>query len=328
MAIYTGVSKSKLFTGNTKVKRMYLGNEKIYSAGNIVTYIVDTNISYQEEVDEGNSVLSPKTFTPSKAGWTFAGWQTDKTASTPLSSMIMEDNPITLYAVFTQTITLSYNGNGNTGGSVAAQTGLRYYNNGSINNPSFILKPNTFTRNECTFKKWSLGSTGGTQYAAGASVTISVSTVMYAIWSGVNKNIVNSLLLNVNYISNSNGSLPDYTHTLWSNLNIDCSLYKAVQITTKQVFAETRHEMTGVTFGIYESGGNYLPIAYSYKEAGSVGGALHKGLFVADGSTATLNFKNTSGITKLYLGLGTYNGSARWYGSAFIWVTSVTLIGR
>lgn len=54
---------------------------KIYSAGNIVTYYVDSGTYYTEEVDSDASCLSPKTFTPSKDGWSFVGWRKDKTAS-------------------------------------------------------------------------------------------------------------------------------------------------------------------------------------------------------------------------------------------------------
>ena len=38
---------------------------------------------------------------------------------------------VTLYAVFRQTITLSYNANGGSS-TPAAQTGYRYYNNGNM----------------------------------------------------------------------------------------------------------------------------------------------------------------------------------------------------
>lgn len=182
MSVYTGPSKGKWFMGINKVKKVYLGAGKVYSSGSIVTYMVDTNISYQVETDEGNTVLSPKTFTPSKAGWTFKGWRIDKTASAPLSSMIMGDNPITLYAVFTQTITLGYSGNGSTSGSVAVQAGTRYYNNGNISNPTFTISGNGFARTGYSFKTWSMGSTSGTQYAAGTKITLASSTVMYALW--------------------------------------------------------------------------------------------------------------------------------------------------
>lgn len=266
MSIYTGNQKlKKLYIGNQAVRKAYLGNQLVYSAGNIVTYHVDAGVRYQEEVGEGESCLSPKTFTPQKAGWTFVGWRTDSVASGDvLASKVMGDNPVTLYAVFAhnvkvtyyngsttvsrqtksrywnngnaaspsfaltqaaksgwsargwstsaagnggityangaaftrnsdvtlygmyqQAVTLSYSGNGATGGSTAAQTGYRYYNsNGQTLNASFSLRANGFTRTSYTFSKWALGSAGGTQYAAGAGVTLAASTIFYALWVG------------------------------------------------------------------------------------------------------------------------------------------------
>ena len=268
MSIYTGNQKlKKLYIGNQAVRKAYLGNQLVYSAGNIVTYHVDAGVRYQEEVGEGESCLSPKTFTPQKAGWTFVGWRTDSVASGDvLASKVMGDNPVTLYAVFAhnvtvtyyngsttvsrqtksrywnngnaaspsfaltqaaksgwsargwstsaagnggstyangatfsrdsditlygmyqQTISVAYAGNGATSGSVSGQSGLRYYNSGSGNavNPSFVLRPNSFVKTNYTFTKWALGSAGGTQYAAGASVALSASTTFYALWQGV-----------------------------------------------------------------------------------------------------------------------------------------------
>lgn len=159
---------------------------EVYSAGKMVTYMVDSGISYQEKVKKGQSCLAPTTFTPSKSGWTFAGWREDSTASgSVLSEKVMERSPITLYAVFKQTITLSYNGNGAMSGSTASQSGTRYYNNGGAYNPSFTLRSNGFGRTYYNFQKWALNSAGGTQYSAGASITLSGNATMYAIWKQV-----------------------------------------------------------------------------------------------------------------------------------------------
>lgn len=255
------LQKYKLLHNGQPLKRGYHNTStQIWSAGNTVTYIVDTGTSYQEEVDYEASVLSPKTFTPTKSGWTFVGWREDKTASgTVLTSKVMGDNPITLYAVFRaavtityyngsttanstsgyryynngnivnptlaltqaalsgwtargwststagngaitvgngatftpsvsftlygmyqQTITLSYNGNNATSGSVAAQTGIRYYNsNGNTVNPTFTLAANGFARTGYTFAGW---STAGVIYKPGASVTLSASTGFAVYW--------------------------------------------------------------------------------------------------------------------------------------------------
>lgn len=199
MSINIGTKKIKIYIGDTKVSKVYLGNTKIYSSGSNCTYICDDN-TYQEEVDEGASCLSPKTFTPEKSGWQFAGWRQDAAASgSVLSSLVMGDAPITLYAVFRQTITLSYNGNSATGGSTPSQTGTRYYNNGNVTNPVFTLSTSGFTRTGYTFSKWALGSTGGTQYTAGASVTLAASATAYAVWTATNLTVTG----NTKYISTS-----------------------------------------------------------------------------------------------------------------------------
>lgn len=186
MPIMIQNNKTKLMCGGSKIAKMYCQGDVIYSSGNIVTYHVDTGVSHMEEVDEGVSCLSPKTFTPQKSGWTFVGWREDAAANgTVLSSKVMADDPIVLYAVFRQQITLSYAGNGNTGGATAAQTEQRYYNNGNVANPSFVLRTNGFSRSCYTFTKWALNSAGGTQYAAGSSITLSANTTMYATWTYV-----------------------------------------------------------------------------------------------------------------------------------------------
>ncbi|MDE6638988.1 MAG: InlB B-repeat-containing protein [Acetatifactor sp.] len=191
---------NKIYIGNTKVLKIYLGSTKIYSSDSTCTYICDGN-TYQEEVDQGASCLSPKTFTPTKDGWEFAGWRQDTEANgSVLSSLTMGDAPVTLYAVFRQTIILSYNGNSATSGSTAAQTGYRYYNNGNVANPDFTLRSSEFSRSGYIFTSWALGSAGGTQYAAGANVTLAANTAMYAVW-------INAAPVSYNY----NGGIQSYT---------------------------------------------------------------------------------------------------------------------
>lgn len=181
---YLGNSyKIKMYLGNIPIHRMYLGNERIYPNAGMVTYHVDTNVTYTEEVDIDESILNPSTFTPSKSGWTFVGWRKDTAANgSVLSNEVMTGDDVTLYAVFRQTITLSYNGNGSTGGSTASQSGYRYYNNGNASNPSFILRENGFSRSGYVWTRWAQGSTSGAQYSAGSSVTLSTSTTFYSVW--------------------------------------------------------------------------------------------------------------------------------------------------
>ena len=94
-----------------------------------VTYDYETNggtsatketdkVNYGENID-----LTP---TATKSGWTFVGWNTNKNATSALSSLTMGDSNVTLYAIYrkeAKTITITFNKNGSTsqtpsGGSV------------------------------------------------------------------------------------------------------------------------------------------------------------------------------------------------------------------
>jgi len=141
-----------------------------------------------------------------KSGWTARGWSTSTAGNGGITynngATFSRDSNVTLYGMYQQTITLSYSGNGNTGGSTSAQTGTRYYNSGKnvYVNPSFSLRSNGFTKTNYSFSKWAMGSTSGTQYAAGASVTLSSNTTFYAIWTyaGSPVKVVSPELTNAN----------------------------------------------------------------------------------------------------------------------------------
>lgn len=161
MSVYIGTKKVKLFNGNKKIKKIYVGAKKIYSSGNIVTYYVDTNTIYQEEVDSEASCLSPTTFTPELSGYTFVGWREDTTASGEvLSEKIMGDEPISLYAVFKKTLSLSFESNYASGGSTAPVYGTLYYNNGNTAKPTVYLPPCGYSYSGATFQRWGLGTPG------------------------------------------------------------------------------------------------------------------------------------------------------------------------
>lgn len=185
MPIMCGGSKIKLLPSG-QVKKIYCENSVVYSSGSTVTYHITDSLSYTEEVDEGESVLSPKSFSPDGlvgASWDFIGWREDKTAGAAvLTNRVMGETPVDLYAVYRLAITLSYNGNGNTGGATEAETKYRYYNNGNYADPSFTLKANGFTRTGYVFGVWAAGSASGAQYKAGASVTLTAGAAYYAVW--------------------------------------------------------------------------------------------------------------------------------------------------
>ena len=183
--IYLGSSAVKgIYLGSAAVRKVYLGSELLYSAGNVVTYVIDTGKSYEEEVADGASVLAPAIFTPQKTGYTFLGWRTDQTASGDvLTQKTMEGESLTLYAVFGKAITLTYDGNQNTGGSTAAETKYQYYNNGNISGaPVYTVKTCGFTRTDYSFVWW---SSAMTNYNPGDTLTLTSSTTLYAQWKAV-----------------------------------------------------------------------------------------------------------------------------------------------
>lgn len=142
--------------------------------------MVDIGISYTEEADSGTSCLSPKTFTPQKTGWSFVGWREDRTAGAGvLESKVMADSPVTLYAVFRAGVTVTYYNNST---SASSTSGYRYYNNGSVVNPSFQLTQ--ASSGGWTARGWSTSNQGnaGITYANGAAFTRDSNVTLYGLY--------------------------------------------------------------------------------------------------------------------------------------------------
>lgn len=180
--IYNGTQPTTINYNNKSLSDVKYGSTIVWRK-RTVTYYSETGSTRSASYIEGQAISLSSSYAFSKSGYSFIGWRQDKTASSSvLSSLKMGSSNISLYAVYRQTITLSYNGNGATGGSTASQTGYRYYNNGSTSNPSFTLRSNGFSRTNYRFVNWRMGSASGTAYNAGATVTLSSNTVFYAYW--------------------------------------------------------------------------------------------------------------------------------------------------
>ena len=176
MASYENTTIKKMTYNGQKVKKWYHNGVKVFSAGNVVTYYVDTDNIHTEEVDSEASCLSPTTFTPSKTGYTFVGWRNDTSASSDvLTTKIMGDEPICLYAVFKRMLTATFDGNSPTSGSVASISVAQYYNNGTTLDPTITLPANGFTKTNYMFTKWDLGNPGIT-------IVLTADTTITAQW--------------------------------------------------------------------------------------------------------------------------------------------------
>lgn len=182
---YNGTNLSIVKYESTELDKVIYNDTTVYQRIT-VNYYCENTVYKSVKVISGNNVDLSSSNAANKSGWTFLGWRLDKTASSNVQSSIIADTvDINLYAVYRQTITLSYSGNGATSGSTASQTGYRYYNNGSTTNPSFTLRSNGFSRTNYRFVNWRMGSASGTAYNAGSSVTLANNTTFYASWTAI-----------------------------------------------------------------------------------------------------------------------------------------------
>ena len=172
-----------------------------------------------------------------RSGWTARGWSTGTAGNSAITynngTAFTRDSNVTLYGMYQQTITLSYNGNGSTSGSTASHTGTRYYNSGKnvAVNPTFTLKSNGFAKIGYGFAKWASGSASGTQYVAGASVTLSANTTFYAVWKTVSVTIISdgNLLQSNCIVSNTGTSFSN--HATYSTRAIKMSPASGLSMT-------------------------------------------------------------------------------------------------
>ncbi len=199
------------------ITKISIGDKLVYTAGNTVTYHVDTNTTYTEDVDADETVLSPKSFIPEKTGWQFVGWKQNTQADSKVETDLnMGDSPITLYAVFKQAITVTYY-NGNTTKQTAVE--YRYYNNGNSTNPTFTINQADLTGSGWHAIGWSIGTTANAaiSYPALSNTSISADVTLYAMYTA---NIT------LSYSNNGGtGNMASSTGTSYYNSGSGATLY-------------------------------------------------------------------------------------------------------
>lgn len=314
--VYIGNKNCKMFLGNRKIKKAYIGDTKVYSAGNICTYQIGAGITYQEEIDDGISCLKPETFTPSLSGWTFLGWRTDQTASgNVLNNLIMGDDPITLYAVFRQAVVLTKIINKST----TTATGYRYYNNGNVANAAFSISNPSVSG--ATFLGWSTSTSASVTYAAGTkSITLSGNTTIRSVfkYNDVTYNIPNAD--GHPYVCSNGGDWigPGTSNWIGSptiNISIDCSKYSGIKSTdcTARIKINFEHRLISWTAS---AGGSTVTILSWYENDGSDSGVRN--------APYTINFSKTSGTTNMKFDLSGDSST----GDVWLYSHNVTAIGR
>lgn len=181
MAIYRDATRVNLYTGDKKMKKVYSGDVKVYSSGCIVTYHVDTDVTYTEEIEDGEYVHHPISFTPQKSRFRFLGWRYDTAAvsgvwtdtnNPPIVGKDITSETCDVYAVFTANATVTYSANGGSGSNVMDITPI-YYNNGNQTQAKFTARPsNLFSRTGYAFVNWTFSSVG--TVSAGMSLSLAL----------------------------------------------------------------------------------------------------------------------------------------------------------
>lgn len=119
---------------------------------------------------------------PTRSGYTFVGWGTSSTDTTEDYSAGGEyksNSSANLYAIWSKTITLSYNANGGSGAPANQSTTV--YN--ATTQTAFTISGTIPTRSGYNFLGWSTSSTATTAtYSAGNSITLSSNSTLYAVW--------------------------------------------------------------------------------------------------------------------------------------------------
>jgi hypothetical protein len=130
------------------------------------------NSTTSKQVLTGSRTITRTTATQNIA---VSGWVNIDSASAYDSSAGASTASGTEYVSAKTSYTVSYNGNGATSGSTAAQT--KWYGD------TLTLRQNGFARTTYDFVSWNTASDGsGTSYAPGASYTTNSGLTLYAIW--------------------------------------------------------------------------------------------------------------------------------------------------
>ena len=128
-----------------------------------------------------NVTLTLSSTRPTRSGYSFLGWSTSSTATSPTyyaSGSYTANASATLYAVWSKnaptTYTISFNANGGSG----APSSVTKTNDVTLYLPSTIP-----TRTNYAFLGWSTSSTATTaSYSAGGTFTLNANTTLYAVW--------------------------------------------------------------------------------------------------------------------------------------------------
>lgn len=201
------------YTGSTNTTR-----DATYTFSTWNTNAAGTGTSYNNQASVTNLATSGNfnlyaqwtsasvNYTPTRTGYRFGGWYTTSACTTSVTHPYTPtDSTKTFYAKWdANTYTVSYNGNGHTGGSTASSS--------HTYDVSKSLTSNGFTKTGYEFAGWATSSGGSVVYSNGQSVTNLTSThggtvTLYAKWTPITYSIA------YNKNNGSGSMMANSTHT-------------------------------------------------------------------------------------------------------------------
>lgn len=186
--------------------------------------------------------------------WTELGWRNDTTAGASEYAFGSTNATLltttSIYATYSRTLTISYDGNTATSGSTSNTTKTVYMNTNSTTTSSqaVTLRSNGFAKTGYSFSKWAAGSTSGTQYASGASYTPGVAynaatfgKTMYAIWTIKSKAITFKIAYDTSTYSGPSSGYSTSTYQKISKTSATLNYGGSTTLTTSPAFPDDRY---------------------------------------------------------------------------------------
>ena len=165
-------------------------NTRLYAVWEANTYTVQFNANGGTGAPSAQTKTYGQTLTlsstvPTRTNYTFKGWSTSNTATTPTytaGGSYTANASATLYAVWElaiRTLTLSFNANGgsNPPSSLSVETAESAY---SFQVPQQMVDTPYYDHH--VFLGWSTEEDGDVEYAYPMSITIQQNTTLYAVW--------------------------------------------------------------------------------------------------------------------------------------------------
>ena len=336
------------FTYNTAGNmKLYLVEKRVinFMGGIAPTSVQTTETQYWNPYSTSNTYLTAVRFPNalSITGWAFVGFKPgrntannsnlDFAASTQNTDVkVPYDTCRYLRSVYTRTITVKYNGNSSTSGSVSNQTATQYYNSGGPSNGansgakvsthSFTLANNGFTRTGYTFSKWAIGSTSGTKvdpgysYAFSPAVDASNESTIYAIWAG------NKYTIKFNANSGT-GTTADVTCTYGSNCTLTNNGFSrtgfAFQGWAESATGAKKYDNKATVSNLTTTNNGTVNLYAVWKDSAKPSPTVTKSNQSTSGLTATLKCTDNVGVTSYYWGTTAPSSS-----STYTAITSTT----